>query len=89
MHGDGVVARLLLLLLHRGDEVQHAFALRGDAHLGPAVEVELAHDAGLVLLAGQGLRGRGGSVLPPRVPVPQTRPRAARPFKARGEQSRA
>ena len=56
VHGDRVVARLLLLLLHRRNEVDHAFALGGDPDLGPAVEVELANHAGLLLLAGQGLR---------------------------------
>lgn len=67
---------MLLLLLHGPDEVQHAFALRRDADLGPAVEVELADHAGLSLLARQRLWGRGGSVLPPRVPVlPETGPR--------------
>lgn len=61
---------MLLLLLHGPDEVQHAFALRRDADLGPAVEVELADHAGLILLARQRLWGRGGSVLPPACPCP-------------------
>lgn len=47
---DGVVARLLLLLLDGSDDVDHALAVGWDAHLGPAVEVELPHSAGLVLL---------------------------------------
>lgn len=57
VHGDGVIACLLLLLLHGRDEVDHAFALRRGPDLRPAVEVELAHHAGLLLLVGQGLRG--------------------------------
>ena len=69
MHRDGVVARLLLLLLHGRNEVDHAFALGGDPDLRPAVEVELSHDPGLLLLAGQGLPGgKGASVLPHRRP---------------------
>lgn len=63
VHGDGVVARLLLLLLHSRDEVDHAFALGRNPDLGPAVEVELADHAGLLLLVGQGLwAGEGVSV---------------------------
>lgn len=60
VHGDGVVARLLLLLLHGRDEVDHAFALGRDPDLGPAVEVELADHAGLLLLVGQGLQAGEG-----------------------------
>ena len=60
MHSDGVVASLLLLLLHGRDEVEHAFALCRDPDLGPTVEVELAHQSGLLLLAGQGLRAGKG-----------------------------
>lgn len=60
VHGDGVVARLLLLLLHGRDEVDHAFALGWNPDLGPAVEVELAHHSGLLLLPGHGLPDREG-----------------------------
>ena len=58
VHGDGVVAGLLLLLLHGRDEVNHAFALGRDPDLGPAVEVELSHHPRLLLRPGQGLLGR-------------------------------
>lgn len=65
VHSDGVVARLLLLLLHGCDEVDHAFALGGNPDLRPAVEVKLAHYSDLLLLAGLGLQGgEGVSVLP-------------------------
>lgn len=78
VHGDGVIACLLLLLLHGRDEVDHAFALRRRPDLRPAVEVELAHHAGLLLLVGQGLRGRGRVSqccwVPPPV-LPETGPR--------------
>lgn len=47
---DGVVAGLLLLLLHRRDDVDHALTVGGDAHLRPAVEMELTHRSCLVLL---------------------------------------
>lgn len=50
VHCDGVVARLLLLFLHCSDYVDHAFTVSGDAHLWPAVEMELTHCSGLVLL---------------------------------------
>lgn len=56
MHGDGVVSRLLLLLLHRSNDADHAFPIRRDAHLRPAVEMELPHGTGPVLL------GMGGRV---------------------------
>lgn len=54
-----MVPRLLLLSLHRGDDVDHAFALGGDAHLRPAVEVEVADDPRLLILGGRGERGLG------------------------------
>ena len=57
MHGDWVVAGLLLLLLHGRDEVDHAFALGRDPNLGPAVKVELPHHPRLLLRPGQGLQG--------------------------------
>lgn len=47
-----MVPRLLLLSLHRGDDVDHAFALGGDADLRPAVEVEVADDPRLLILWG-------------------------------------
>lgn len=50
MYDDGMVPRLLLLSLHRGDDVDHAFALGRDADLRPAVEVEVADDPRLLLL---------------------------------------
>lgn len=52
VHGDGVVAGLLLLLLHGCDEVDHAFALSWDSNLRPAMEMELSHHADLLFLAG-------------------------------------
>lgn len=50
VHCDGVVARLLLLFLHRSNYVDHALTVSGDAHLRPAVEMELTHCSSLVLL---------------------------------------
>lgn len=50
VYSNGMVARLLLLLLHCSDYVDHAFTVSGDAHLWPAVEMELTHRSGLVLL---------------------------------------
>lgn len=50
VYRNGVVARLLLLFLHRSDYVDHALTVSGDAHLRPAVEMELAHRSSLVLL---------------------------------------
>lgn len=47
---DGVVAGLLLLLLHCCDDVDHALAVGGDAHLRPAVEMKLTHRSSFVLL---------------------------------------
>ena len=52
-----MVPRLLLLFRHRGDNVDHAFPVGGDAHLRPAVEVELTHRPCFVLLIGTGERG--------------------------------
>ena len=51
-----MVPRLLLLFRHRGDDVDHPFPVGGDAHLRPAVEVELTHRPRLVLLEGTGER---------------------------------
>lgn len=47
---DWVVPRLLLLLLHGCNDIDHALAVTGDSHLGPAVEVELSNLPGLVFL---------------------------------------
>lgn len=55
VHSDGVVACLLLLLLHSCDEVDHALALDWHSDLGPAMEVELPDCAGCLLLAARGL----------------------------------
>lgn len=45
-----MVAGLLLLLLHRRNDVDHALTVGGDAHLWPAVEMKLTHSSSLVLL---------------------------------------
>lgn len=75
MHGDGVVARLLLLLLHGCNEVDHALAICWNPDLGPAVEVELAHHTGLLLLAGRGLQEGSGSQGACLMAPPQEQPR--------------
>lgn len=54
--GDGMVAGLLLLLLHCRDDVDHALTIGGDAHLRPAVEMKLTHRSSLVFLETQGSR---------------------------------
>lgn len=50
VHSNGMVSRLLLLLLHCSDYVDHAFTVSGDAHLRPAVEMKLTHSSSFVLL---------------------------------------
>ena len=50
VYDDGMVPRLLLLSLHRGDDVDHAFPLGRDADLRPAVEVEVPDHPRLLLL---------------------------------------
>lgn len=50
-----MVPRLLLLSLHRGDDVDHAFALGRDADLRPAVEVEVPDHPRLLLLGGKNI----------------------------------
>lgn len=60
VHSDGVIACLLLLFLYSRNEIDHAFALSRNPNLRPAVEVELAHHADLLFLAGQGLRWEKG-----------------------------
>lgn len=50
VHSDGMVARLLLLLLHCSNYVDHAFPICRDPHFWPTVEMELTHRSSLVLL---------------------------------------
>lgn len=50
VHNNGMIPRLLLLPLNRGDDVDHTFPLGGDAHLRPAVEVEVSDHPRLLLL---------------------------------------
>lgn len=50
VYNDGMVPRLLLLSLHWGDDVDHAFPLGRDANLRPAVEVEVPYHPRLFLL---------------------------------------
>lgn len=54
VHSDGVVPRLLLLLLHSSDDADHALPITGDAHFRPAMEVELSDLPALVLLQRKG-----------------------------------
>lgn len=61
MHGDGVVARLLLLLLHGRDDVDHPLPVAGDPNLGPAVEVKLPDLPALVFLGGGGKHSRSSA----------------------------
>lgn len=53
VHSDRMVSRLLLLFLHCSNDVNHAFPVGGDAHLRPAMEMELTHRSSLVLLETQ------------------------------------
>lgn len=41
---------MLLLLLDRSDDVDHPLPVAGDAHLWPAMKMELSHRTSLVLL---------------------------------------
>lgn len=50
VHCDGMVARLLLLFLHRSNYIDHAFTISGNANLWPAMEMKLTHRSSLVLL---------------------------------------
>lgn len=50
VHSDGMVSRLLLLLLDSRNDVNHAFPIGGNANLRPAMEVELSDLPALVLL---------------------------------------
>lgn len=50
VYNNGVVPRLLLLFLHCGDNVDHAFPLGRDSDLWPAVEVEVPDHPCLLLL---------------------------------------
>lgn len=61
VHSNWMVARLLLLFLHRSNDVDHAFAVGGDAHLWPAMEVELTDRSSFVLLWGMD-RGKGKEI---------------------------
>ena len=65
VHGDGVVARLLLLLLHGCNDADHALSITGDAHFRPAMEVELPDLPALVLLGRkEDQRGRCNPAFP-------------------------
>lgn len=50
MYDYGMVPRLLLLSLHWGDDVDHAFPLCRDADLWPTMEVEVPDRPRLLLL---------------------------------------
>lgn len=52
-----MVARLLLLLLHGRDDVDHPLPVAGDPNLGPAVEVKLPDLPALVFLGGESTAG--------------------------------
>ena len=65
VHSDGVVSRLLLLLLHGCNDADHAFSIAGDAHFRPAMEVELPDLPALVLLwRKEDQRRRGNPAFP-------------------------
>lgn len=57
-----MVPGLLLLLLHCCNDVDHALPVTGDAHLRPAMEVELSDLPTLVLLWKKGDQGNSGSL---------------------------
>lgn len=68
VYDDGMVPRLLLLSLHRGDDVDHAFPLGRDADLGPAVEVEVPDQPRLLLLREEVRRqSRDGNIISNRI----------------------
>lgn len=50
VHSDWVVARLLLLLLHSRDDVDHALPIPRDPNFWPAVKMKLPNLSALVLL---------------------------------------
>lgn len=50
VHSDRVVARLLLLLLHSCDDVDHSLPVPGDPNFWPAVEMKLPNLSALVFL---------------------------------------
>lgn len=51
VYDNGMVPGLLLLSLHRGDDVDHTFPFRWDTDLRPAVEVEVPDHPRLLLLS--------------------------------------
>lgn len=50
MHSDRVVARLLLLLLHSRDDVDHSLPIPRDPNFWPAMEMKLPNLSALVFL---------------------------------------
>lgn len=72
MYSDGVVPRLLLLLLHGCNDADHALSITGDAHFRPAMEVELSDLPTLVLLWKKGDQGGRGSPTFPVGEAPRT-----------------
>lgn len=50
VYSDGVIARLLLLFLHRSNYIDHALSISGDPHLWPTMEMKLTDSSSLVLL---------------------------------------
>lgn len=67
-----MVPRLLLLLLHGGDDVDHALSITGDAHFRPAMEVELPDLPALVLLWRKWDQTGTGTLAFPRGKAPPT-----------------
>lgn len=53
VHSDWVVARLLLLLLHSRDDVDHSLPIPRDPNFWPAMEMELPNLPALVFLVGE------------------------------------
>lgn len=53
VYNNRMIPRLLLLPLNWGDDVDHTFPLGGNAHLRPAVEVEVSDRSRLLLLWGE------------------------------------
>lgn len=50
VYNNGMIPRLLLLFLHCGDDVDHAFPFGRDTDLRPPVEVEVPDHPRLLLL---------------------------------------
>lgn len=65
VHSDGVVSRLLLLLLHSCNDADHALPVAGNPHFRPAMEVELPDLPALVFLWRQEVREAGQAALLP------------------------